>query len=121
MKPRLTTLERRAYAACDEIKRYAASGDAFHFAVWWKRSRDYGLCPVINYQGKKAAYCSGCGYDKLSAVVVEFLAPLCPGVDLGHGAGIPWVREKLASCGWQLVHKYDGKTEDAFSIQPLKP
>jgi len=84
-KDKLTTLERRAHAACDEIRRYAANGDAFHFVAYWKRSAMWGLSPSIAFYGDKAAHASGCGYDKLSAVVAEFLSPLVPGVNLGHG------------------------------------
>ena len=121
MKPRLTQLERRAHAACDEIRRYAANGDAFHFTTFWKRSATWGLCPNITYRGKKVAHASGCGYDKLSAVVVEFLAPLCPGVNLGYGAGINHVIETLRAHGWDLNHIYSGEREEAFSIRPVKP
>ena len=121
MKPRLTQLERRAHAACDTIRRYAQSNDPYHFAVLWKRSATWGLCPSIMYSGQKAAHASGCGYDKLSAVVAEFLSPLCPGVNLGGGAGIDHVIQTLGACGWELRHLYEGRTEDSFSIRPVKP
>jgi hypothetical protein len=77
----------------------------------------WGLNPCINFRGAKAAIASGCGYDKLSAVVAEFLSALVPTVGHKSGCGIDSVIEELKLNGWELKHTYNGKTEDGFELR----
>ena len=113
---KLTVMEKRATAACGKIKDYGS----YDFQVIWKKSCTWGWCPSIYYRGKKAAYASGCGYDKLSAVLCDFLAPLIPEDSdfrgLGSGAGLSTVQSRLDELGWTLEHVYDGRNEDGFRI-----
>ena len=109
----MTTMEKRAFKACREIKQFGEVS----FSVIWGKSNTWGLCPRIEWQGKKAAYASGCGYDKLSAVLVDFLHHLVPELSGCSGAGVSSVANRLAEHGWILIHEYDGKTEDGFRIR----
>lgn len=112
-KPK-TTLEKRAAAACASIQE-AGSGA---IEVYWNKSRTWGNCPVIYWCGEKAAYASGCGYDKLSSVLADFLRWLAPDTVLrSGGAGVRSVIEELAALGWELVQTYDGRDEDGFEIK----
>jgi len=111
----MTKLEKRAKEACDE---YARRGEG-SFAVIWAKSSTWGLCPRIEWRGEKAAHASGCGYDKLSAVVAEYLSPLVPEVGFRGGAGINSVIDCMKEYGWELKHTYDGKTEDGFELTKL--
>ena len=112
-KRKLTTMEKRAKSACDAIR----AGNLTCFGVEWVKSRTWGNCPRIMHRGEKAAHASGCGYDKLSAVLCDFLADLVPGGIPFHGAGVSSVIDFLAKHGWELKHTYDGKSEDAFEIR----
>ena len=111
-------MEQRAYVACQSIK----AGNLTQFAVTWSKSRTWGLCPRIEYRGEKAAHASGCGYDKLSAVLAMFLMWLddreAGSVGGCGGAGVREVQTRLAAIGWKLTHSYDGKAEDGFEIEP---
>ena len=113
----MTKMQKRAHAACEQIKISAAFGMAFKFAILWRRSPTWGYCPTIQYNGEKAAYASGCGYDKASAVLAEFLAPLAPEVSRHAGAGVSSVIDELSKHGWKLVQTYNGSLEDAFEIR----
>lgn len=90
------------------------------FAVYWAKSNVWGLRPRIEWHGKKAARASGCGYDKLSAVLVDFLHPLVPEVAGCSGAGVGSVIQRMAEHGWKLEHVYEGKTEDGFRIARIE-
>jgi hypothetical protein len=109
----MTTVEKRAFEACRTIKEFGA----LSFSVVWVKSNTWGMCPRIEWRGKKAAYASGCGYDKLSAVLVDFLHPLVPELAGCSGAGVSSVADRLAKHGWMLIHEYDGQREDGFSIR----
>lgn len=108
----MTTMERRAQEACQRIE---ANG-SMDFAVYWAKSNVWGRCPRIEWRGKKAAHASGCGYDKLSAVLVDFLYPLVPELAGCSGAGVSRVIQRMAEHGWILEHAYEGRTEDGFTI-----
>ena len=108
----MSKTEERAQRACAYIK----EAGSLDFSVIWKRSATWGRTAGIYWHGSKAAYASGCGYDKLSAVVAEFLYPLV-GRNLGMGCGIPTVQERLAKHGWKLEYVYDGEWEDGFRIR----
>lgn len=115
-KERLTVMQKRAKDACGEIVRYGS----MNFSVEWCKSSTWGRCPRIMHQGEKAAHASGCGYDKLSAVLAEFLTWLVPdGLPGCSGAGVRTVQDKLKAAGWMLEHLYDGKWEDGFRISKI--
>lgn len=112
-------MEKRAAEACEDYTRNGGGS----FTVDWKKSATWGNCPRIDYRGEKAAYASGCGYDKLSAVLVEYLGWLAPeGQRLsGSGAGVRTVQDNLRVFGWELVHDYDGNREDGFTLKKIQP
>lgn len=116
-KEKLTVMQKRAKDACEEIVRY---GD-MNFSVEWCKSNTWGRRPRIMHRGEKAAHASGCGYDKLSAVLVEFLRWLVPdGLPGCSGAGVRTVQNRLKEAGWLLEHLYDGQREDGFRISKIK-
>jgi hypothetical protein len=110
-------MEKRAAAACAEI---AADGSGF-IRVEWTKSRTWGRCSKIDWRGHKAAHAGGCGYDKLSAVLADFLCWL-PGVELRGYAGAGWqtIAERLKVAGWELRHDYDAKAEAGFTLRRIK-
>lgn len=115
-KPR-GKMEERAYTDCKRFEEYG-QGD---IAVVWNRSATWGYCPSIRggADGGKAAYASGCGYDKLSAVLADYLRWLIPDIERSSGAGIQSLIERGYLAGWALKHTYDGEREDAFTITRL--
>lgn len=115
--PKIGKMEARARAACANY----AQNDGGSFAVIWSRSNTWGFCPRIDYHGEKAAHASGCGYDKLSAVVSEFLHHLAPSVRGTGGAGIQTVQSRARVDGWELSHDYNGKQEDGFTLRRVDP
>lgn len=116
-KEKLTVMQKRAKAACEEIAQYGSSD----FSVEWVKSNIWGRCPRIMHRGEKAAHASGCGYDKLSAVLVEYLTWLVPGGTLRgcSGVGVRTVQDRLKEAGWLLEHLYDGRWEDGFRISRI--
>lgn len=115
---KLTALERRALDFCNSIK----TNERGTVNVEWKKSSCYGHCPsAMNWNGEKIAYASGCGYDKLSAVLSDALAFLAPeGERLHcHGYGLSAVVRKLESWGWKLEQTANGKTFDSFSLSRI--
>jgi hypothetical protein len=108
-------MEARAYRACERIKQ----GEPYTISVEWRRSRAYGLCPAIETPEGKAAYAGGCGYDKLSAVLCEFLGWLSPrGYLESSGAGESSVVAELAELGYKLSRIAGTKyTVDIFEIR----
>lgn len=116
---KLTVTQKRAKAALSVL---TETGTTHHFQVIWKKSRTWGFCPSISYRGAKAAHASGCGYDKLSGVLAEYLSQLpdqkaANAVARCGGAGLNSVVSALAEHGWKLVHTYDGNSEDGFTIE----
>lgn len=84
--------------------------------MMWKKSATWGRCPSIAYRGEKAAHASGCGYDKESACLCEFLSSLAPDGIHASGAGFRTVVDKLAMAGWLLEKTYSGATEDGYRL-----
>jgi len=112
---RLTTTEQRQKTFADNLT--ANGGGTIN--IEWRKSRDYGYCPaVLNYRGEKIAYASGCGYNKLSAVLVEALSFLLPDRALAgcSGAGERSVTDRLADHGWKLERTANGNTFDSFHL-----
>lgn len=116
-KQKLSKTEQRAAEACGW---YAQNGGG-EFSVEWNRSAMWGLCPRIDWRGERAAYASGCGYDKLSAVLCEFLYTLDPdgGLRGCGGAGLSTVQDRLETVGWVLIQTFNGRTEDGFRLRRL--
>ena len=110
---KLTIMEKRAKAACDQIMEW----DKGSIDVVWRRSPTWGKCPSILWRGKKAAYASGCGYCKLSAVLSEYLRWLVPDVGRCNGAGVSSVQECLEKNGWILTRTYEGPVNDGFELR----
>ena len=112
-----TVLEKRAAADCERIER---NGEAT-IVVEWSKSRTWGFCPRIDnmygLERGKAAYASGCGYDKLSAVLCEYLVWLVPDVAHSSGAGVSSVKDRLAAAGWTLTAVASTKTSDVFTLE----
>lgn len=118
-KPKLTAMERRAAEFCADASRF----DSTVINVEWRKSSTWGLCPVIEHNGAKVAYASGCGYCKLSAVLAETLRFLFePGseafcaVQNCHGAGVGSVESALVAHGWKLETTASGKTFDSYRL-----
>jgi len=122
-KPRLTTLETRAARALEHL---TEPGTAESFTVEWRKSRTWGNIAVIETGRGKAAEASGCGYDKLSACVVEYLRQLpdpaaVQAIRGCSGAGIRSVIDRLAEVGWNLEHVHNGRAEDGFRLSRITP
>lgn len=94
------------------------------FPVWirvdWTKSRTWGYCPAVRWNGRKAkaGSASGCGYDKESAAMNEALAYVAPGPN-AHGCGMPALIERLRALGWSLVKVGSGETWDAYHLSPV--
>lgn len=122
MKTKLTATEKRALALCESIRQ---SGGPYPINVEWKRSVTWGLCPSIRHRDGKAAHASGCGYCKLSTVLAEALQfitgdPENP-ADLGSGAGVSAVQQRLSDLGWDLRCVASGKMFNCFTIARKEP
>lgn len=120
MGKRLTKEEERSQDFCEVIKNASIP---LSFAVVWKKSRTWGYCPhLYNSRRERVASMSGCGYDKLSAVLAAVLHPLGAteqarlDIHGQSGGGLPAVRDALARHGWVLTHVHDGPIEDGFTI-----
>ena len=119
---KLTTCEQRAKVWCDKMQ--SLSECPLH--VEWKRSRDYGYNPVIETHNGKATNVSGCGYDKLSTCLADFLRFLAPtdspeyrAIWKTHGAGEYAVMDALKLAGWELKKTGSGKSWDAYTLAKL--
>ena len=110
---RISKQESTRNHAAERIKAWGS----LDFTVEWIKSKTWGRCARIRFNGDTAAHASGCGYDKLSAVVDEFLRPLAPEAEHTGGCGIRSTIEAMAACGWTLTHAYEGKNEDGFRIE----
>lgn len=120
MKTKLTSMEKRAASFCAKIQ---ADGEGT-LNVEWRKSREWSYCPAaLDYRGEKMAYASGCGYDKLSTVLCDALAPLVPDGALHscHGAGVRSVIDRMALYDWTVVQTANGSTFDAFIIKRADP
>ena len=118
-----TITEKRAARALAHLTDPAAVET---FAVDWKKSRTWGRTASVNVRGGRAALASGCGYDKLSACVVEYLseapAPeLVAAIRGCGGSGIRNVIDKARAAGWNLEHVHDGNTVDVFRLSRITP
>lgn len=118
MKKRYNETEKAAIRACEIIKR---DGEAT-FNIIWVKSRTWGYNPNVKWGNQTVGKASGCGYDKESAALVEFLRFLLPEDEYlsGSGAGFNSVSFELSKYGWNLEKTYSGKTEDGYKIERIK-
>lgn len=122
MKTGFNKTERAAYQACSRIRE--GSG-VWYFSIIWKRSATWGHNPNVHFRGEIVGKASGCGYDKESAALAEFLhfLPVSPddqrAVWATSGCGFNSVVESLAILEWKLVKTYSGKTEDGYTIERI--
>jgi hypothetical protein len=114
--PRLTILERRAAAACEQI----AIGELPFFTVIWKKA-SMGKTAAIWISGVKCAIAGGYGYDKISTVIAIFLDPLVPGIARFYGTGLSHLTGQLRARGWALKQLSFSPHEDAFHISRCEP
>ena len=116
-----TITEKRAAASLAHLTDPAAVET---FAVDWKKSRTWGYTASVNTHHGRAALASGCGYDKLSAVVVEYLCE-APAPELVEairgcgGSGIRNVIDKARAAGWNLEHVHNGNDTDVFRLSRI--
>jgi hypothetical protein len=116
-----TITEKRAAASLAHLSEPSAVET---FAVDWKKSATWGYTASVNTYHGRAALASGCGYDKLSACVVEYLceapAPeLVEAVRGCGGSGIRNVIDKARAAGWNLEHVHNGNNTDVFRISRI--
>lgn len=119
--PRLTKDEQRAKQLCADAHKHAGR----QINVEWTKSRTWGMCPAIYYQGHRIAHSSGCGYCKLSATLADALRHLFPhGTDAHReiqstaGAGERTVIAALARHGWTLAPTASGRLFNAYELKP---
>lgn len=128
MTQRLNKTETNAKRVCEYIAESTDTNAEWRFGIVWKKSRMWGYTPVITWGGEVVARASGYGYDKRSAVLVEFLQFL-PGLNQitrngytftalcnASGAGEDAVMQLLDESGWTLTRIYTGEREDGYSI-----
>lgn len=130
MKTKLTRMETRAQAWCERVKE-SDIGEPSTFAVEWRRSRTWGRIAVIETHEGKAAEASGCGYNKESAALAQFLEYLGETEDerraiaRNAGAGFSSVacaltfpeRAGSTRC-YELTAVHEGTNVTVYSIAP---
>lgn len=121
-KPRLTRAEKAAQWMCADFRAKYEPGDGPLIVVKWAKSRTWGKCPRITYQGETVAHASGCGYDKLSTVLANALQYLGRSDDerraiaSTYGAGVSSVKAALLRNGWDLREGYCDSDTDVYSL-----
>ena len=95
--PRLTTLEQRAKRWTDEFDTSEV------FSIEWRPSAMYGNTAVIcDSYGDKAAAATGCGYDKESLALADFLQFLCPSAAHKGGFGFSSIEAAVIKDGYTI-------------------
>ena len=106
---------------------FSYGGTEHTFAIHWKRSRDYGYNPQIyDLNGKNLIRVSGCGYDKRSAALAEYLCNL-PTLEENDrkkirstgGSGEANVLRKLLEFGFKLEPLYTDSKVDVYKVVML--
>ena len=96
-------------------------GSTYPLSMEWKKSRMWGANPTLTYKGTTVAKASGCGYDKESAALADFLSHLVPEAARSSGAGFLSVVEAMAAAGWELRKTYCGIREDGYELRRARP
>lgn len=131
MKTKPTRLETRAQAWCERVKE-SPIGEPSTFAIEWRRSRTWGRIAVIETNDGKAAEASGCGYNKESAALAQFLQFLGTTEDerraiaRNAGAGFSSVARALtfpergdgSTRRYELTAVHEGTNVTVYSITP---
>jgi len=126
---KLTRRESRALAYCNSILRAIADGYPAAVTVEWRKSRTWGMNPVIlDFNDEPCTSVSGCGYCKHSTALAECLRFLAP-ADSPHrlaihragGAGVSTVTARLADAGFILRPVASGRTFDAYELTAATP
>lgn len=116
-----TTLQKRAAYALSGLSQDSPNV----FTVEWRKSSTWGRIAVIcNHHGEKVAEASGCGYDKLSAVIADYLmwAPFISTEDSARiaglgGTGYGNLQSVInESTGLDIKQLSSGKTSDTFQV-----
>ena len=124
-KYKFTKVEARAYYYLQQFRNAKGADEEMYFTMEWRRSRDYGYCPVICNNDGRMAYAGGYGYDKKSACLANFCAFLFHPRDeednhyavrrLG-GGGQNSVIQVLDSLGYTLEHVTDTPSTDVYLL-----
>lgn len=110
-------LEQRAVNFCRAIERTGKGA----FTVEEKPSRTWGYIPSISTHEGTAARASGCGYDKRSAVLAQFLGSLGGRIASTDAAGEAAVIAACREQGWELAQVGGSKRSTTYTITRLKP
>lgn len=103
------------------------AGVAPQIHVEWYQSKMWGRCPRVVYpDGTVVCRVNGCGFDKLSTILVDVLctAPFLSedardAISGKSGAGVSSLVHALSLYGWELVHIVDNASFDAFELRAL--
>jgi hypothetical protein len=112
---KLTKLEKRAKSACEMFAR-DNGGD---FSLKWTPSKTWGSTAGCYHYGEKCSLASGCGYDKQSQVIADFLRFLVPDVWRCGGVGFSACVRAMAAGGWTLECTYNGKSEEGYKLTKI--
>jgi hypothetical protein len=112
MNRKLNQTERNAKDICGNI---SAEGHGT-FRLRWTRGGMYGRQIHAEVGNTTVARTCGCGYDKLSTAIADFLRFLVPNVWQCGGTGYSTVANELERNGWTLERIYNGKDEDGYKI-----
>ena len=100
------------------LRQHADAGQPITLRIEWRKNRTWGLCPAALWVGQRIAYASGCGYDKLSAVLDDVLHFLAPNAKHTAGAGPSATMEAAKAAGWDLQRDYCGTREESWTFRP---
>jgi hypothetical protein len=112
---KLTKMESRAKAACLTFEQNSGG----EFSVKWTPSKTWGNTAAAYHYGEKCSLASGCGYDKQSAAIADFLRFLVPDVWSKGGAGFSSCVRVMKENGWTLECTYNGKTEEGYKLTKI--
>ena len=110
-------LDERADNFCRAIER---TGEGV-FTAREKPSKTWGYVPSISTHEGVAARASGCGYDKRSAVLAQFLGSLGGRIAYTGAAGEAAVIAACREQGWELAQVGGSKRSTIYTITRLKP
>ena len=106
---------------------FSYDGTEHTFAIHWKKSKDYGNNPhIYDLNGKNLIRVSGCGYDKRSDALAEYLCNL-PTLEENDrkkirstgGSGDNNVIRKVLEFGFKLEPLYTDSKVDVYKIVML--
>lgn len=95
--------------------------------IEWYTSKMWGRCPRVVYpDGTVVCRVNGCGFDKLSTILVDVLykAPFMTedaqdAVAGKAASGVSSLTHVLSLHGWELVRIVDSASFDAFELRAL--